>query len=155
MGKPSKVGKRGLGFEEVELDDLFSAVEVVLSTYPDEWGLVEKRHGAAYPTKRRSWECLKRKFSAVYRKKGRTGDPSCPPLIAKAVRIHELIKSKLECSDGGGEEGSQSEEEAGRVGKVVEEAHEPPKPPGSILLDIENEKEDVSQCKIIKNQTKN
>jgi hypothetical protein len=45
-------------------------------------------------------ESIKRKFSSLYNAKKPTGDPTCTPTVRSAKRIFNMIKEKMDISDG-------------------------------------------------------
>lgn len=102
---------RGKSFTTSELESLLEIIEDILPVGPNEWEAVLARHVTRYPDMERTKESIKRKFSSLYNAKKPTGDPTCPPTVRSAKRIYNMIKEKMDFSDG--ESGFDEEEEEG------------------------------------------
>jgi hypothetical protein len=100
---------RGKSFTTSELESLLEIIEDILPVGPNEWEAVLARHETRYPDMDRTKESIKRKFSSLYNAKKPTGDPTCPPTVRSAKRIFNMIKEKMDFSDG--ESGGSDEEE--------------------------------------------
>jgi hypothetical protein len=81
-------------FRAPELDALMDIVEAILPIGKLEWDKVGAKYNTKFKHRRRIVRNLRNKFNSFANKKAPTGDPDCPPLVRRAKRITELIKSK-------------------------------------------------------------
>lgn len=110
---------RGRSFSKSEIDSLLEIIEELLPIGMNEWEAVLDRHLTRYPDLDRTKDSIKRKFASLYNSKKPTGDPTCPPQVRNAKRIYNLIKDKMDLSDGEGgllfevDDDEDEEEQAG------------------------------------------
>lgn len=90
--KAKAKAKRGVGFTQQELFDLFEIMEEVLPIGAQEWEVVASRHQEMWPDTEREAEGLKRKYRALANTKMPSGDPNCPVEVQKAKRLKQLIR---------------------------------------------------------------
>jgi hypothetical protein len=76
-----------------------------------EWEMVARVHQTNWPLTNRTRESLKRKFTLLYLKKAKTGDPHIPSEVLRAKAINMDINEKCEITDG--EEGEDEAEDPG------------------------------------------
>lgn len=91
---------RGRGFTTTEVESLLEVIEEVLPIGQNEWDTVLHQHQSRYPDYDRTRDSIKRKFASLYNSKKPTGDPTCPPTVRRAKQLFNLIKEKMEFSDG-------------------------------------------------------
>jgi len=107
--------KRGVTFRAPEIDNLLAHIQAILPISSSAWERVADNHLENFPTNRRTAETLKRKFLAICRKTGPTGNPNCPNYVSHAKLIRRMIIDKTDGSTGGGSDddnfGLQTEED--------------------------------------------
>jgi len=64
--------KRGTTFRLREIDNLLSLIQLELPISTSEWERVSERHYEQFLDENRTYEALKRKFTAIIRKTGPT-----------------------------------------------------------------------------------
>ena len=100
--KPTK-GNGKLGRSNYSREELFSllaTMERILPVGPEEWEQVVLEHSSQYPG--RDTQSIRRKYTALHRKKPSTGNPIVPPEVLIAARhVKKLLGHKVNL--GGGE----------------------------------------------------
>ena len=100
--KPTKTDGRKSGstnFSPAELDYMLNILENILPIGPDEWNEVAQELYKRFPIGRDAL-AIRRKFMALHRRTGPTGDPNCPPEVIRAKKIKRMIGVRAETCDG-------------------------------------------------------
>jgi len=103
--------KRGMNYTPCEVDFLLDLVEEHLPLGGQMWEQVLNEHNSAFPQTSRDLASIKKKFQDLHKKKVPTGDPSIPPDVLRAKRIHQKILAQNAAAD-------ISEENGGFAGVV-------------------------------------
>ena len=94
MTSISATSRRGSGFSEAELSDLFVHMGSVLPITTHDWETVCSLLGENFPN--RTPESLRRKFNSLVRATPNTGDPDCPWQVRAAKTLLASIRTKTE-----------------------------------------------------------
>ena len=91
-----KSGQRPSGAETTTLLDL---VEETLPLSGEDWDALCNTFNEKHPTPGRLGNGLRKKFATSWKKKVKTGDPSCPEEVRRAKRIKRNLCEQAEISD--------------------------------------------------------
>ncbi len=75
------------------------SVKEILPLSTTAWEHVTEVHLSRYPEMGRTVDSLKHKFKELHNKKIPTGDPECPPAVARAKRLRHQIIDKMDGTD--------------------------------------------------------
>ena len=91
--------RRTPNYTDEEIKDLLQLIQDHLPISKSDWTeVVESLTAMGHVG--RTVESVKRKFQELHRKKAPTGDPSCPPNVLWAKRIHRMIGDRADVGNG-------------------------------------------------------
>lgn len=101
MSTTAKKSGRGKTWIAPEVNRLLSAVERILPLGMKDWETVERDYNTELPREFavRDWEAIKRRFFVMKNSPRPTGDPLCPPDIARAKCVYRLIEGRARVED--------------------------------------------------------
>jgi len=100
-------------FSDTEKDALMETIGDILPIGNPCWVRVESACNAAFPTRRRHLENLRKQFNTCVGKTMPTGDPNCPSCVREAKRLKDSICQKSLSLTMGGDEDEDAEEIVG------------------------------------------
>ena len=89
----------GLGYTQEETETLLSCIHEVIPIGPQDWENVLQKHYEKFPETDRDVTSIRRKYNKLHTARVPTGDPSCPPLVRQAKRIHRDIEEKMDAQE--------------------------------------------------------
>ena len=76
-----------------------TSIQEVLPIGPLDWEKVVQMHNDQFPNMARDLQSIRRKFNKLQASRIPTGDPTCPPAVRRAKRIHRDIEEKMDAEE--------------------------------------------------------
>ena len=86
---------------------MLDLVEEHLPLGQDHWQNLATEYNSTYPQRARDYESLRNKFKSLFKVNKPTGDPNCPPQVARAKRLYRMIENRsagLDMDDDGADD---------------------------------------------------
>ena len=112
----SRRSTSGQRLSKTETETLLDLVEEQLPLSGEDWDVLCNAYNERHPNPGQLGEGLRKKFATLWKKKVKTGDPSCPEEVRRAKRIKRNLYEQADMSDleetgaGGGEATIHEEE---------------------------------------------
>ena len=76
-----------------------TSIQEVLPIGPLDWEKVVQMHTDQFPNMGRDLQSVRQKFNKLQVSRIPTGDPTCPPAVRRAKRIHRDIEEKMDAEE--------------------------------------------------------
>ena len=96
---------RGKNYTTAAINTLLDLVEELLPVGGDEWNRLASIYNNR-TKESRSGDDLKGKFKSLRSTKKGTGEPNCPPEVARAKRLFQLLELRMDVQDCSSNQGN-------------------------------------------------